>query len=76
MDLDEILKEYLRAVVHANLLEPQGIENTDKITSIQRLSCIDENKAVIALDITTNVQQGVEELRCIITEERYSIYFV
>lgn len=71
MLLDEVLKDYLQAVIQANLLSPYGIVNTTQITSIERLDTCDADKVIVALDIATNVQQGVEELRCCVAEDRF-----
>lgn len=69
--VDDVLREYIRAVLHENLLKSSGIKSTDEIKSIQRLDQLDENKAFIALDIAPSFNEGVEELHCLITEERY-----
>lgn len=56
--------------MHENLLKSSGIRSTDEITSIQRLQDVDENKSYIVFDIATSLNQGIEELHCLITEER------
>lgn len=68
-----MLKDYLRAVIQANLLAAHGILDTTQITSIERLDACDGDKVIVALDIATNVQQGVEELRCCVTQDRWAL---
>ena len=67
------MNEYLQAVVQANLLRVNGISDPEQIVTITRSEEIDDDKVtvVISLDVVTNVQDGVDELRCSITEEGY-----
>ena len=65
------MNEYLQAVVQANLLKVQGVTDPEQIVTITRSEEIhaDKETVVIALEIVTNFQDGVDELRCSITEE-------
>lgn len=67
------MNEYLRAVVQANLLKSHGVYDADQIVTIIRSEEIDDYKTsvVIALDVVTNEEDGVDELRCVISEEGY-----
>lgn len=68
---DYNVNEYLQAVIQAHLLKLHGISDPQQITSIVRTDELDAGKitVVIALDVVTNVQEGVDELRCSISEE-------
>ncbi len=58
------------------MLLPHGIDSPHRIISIDRLHSLDEGKTVIVLDISSNVQKGVDHLTCHVREIRYAVLLV